>query len=188
MTSEKQIAANRANAQRSTGPKTEVGKVRSRRNAWKHGLTAQAITIAGEDPHDFEILRQQLWDDYQPVPGMECVLVDRLAEQTWRLRRAPVFEAALIEAQCAEVDHDPIAAPFGVAKDEGNIRLALALIRDSRHYDTLGKLSRHEAALLNASHRTLQQLLFLQDRRRGEEERTQTVEAISLPTSDRDAA
>ena len=36
----KQIAANRANAERSTGPRTRAGKARSRLNSWKHGLTA----------------------------------------------------------------------------------------------------------------------------------------------------
>ena len=46
MASSRQIAANRANAKRSTGPKTEQGKARSRMNAWKHGLTAEDIVIA----------------------------------------------------------------------------------------------------------------------------------------------
>ena len=45
MTSSKQIQANRANAKKSTGPKTEAGKARSRRNAWKHGLTAETLII-----------------------------------------------------------------------------------------------------------------------------------------------
>jgi len=39
MASQKQIAANRANAQRSTGPKTAVGKMRSSRNSFRHGLS-----------------------------------------------------------------------------------------------------------------------------------------------------
>jgi hypothetical protein len=39
MASEKQIAANRANAQRSTGPRTALGKMKSSRNAYRHGLS-----------------------------------------------------------------------------------------------------------------------------------------------------
>jgi hypothetical protein len=39
MVSDKQIAANRANAKRSTGPKTAVGKLKSSRNAYRHGLS-----------------------------------------------------------------------------------------------------------------------------------------------------
>ena len=50
MASEKQRVANRANAKRSTGPKTETGKALSRMNAHKHGLTAETIVIGDEDP------------------------------------------------------------------------------------------------------------------------------------------
>lgn len=39
MATEKQIAANRANAKRSTGPRTAAGKERSSRNAYQHGLS-----------------------------------------------------------------------------------------------------------------------------------------------------
>ena len=45
MASEKQIEANRANAQHSTGPKTPAGKAISRLNALKHGLTAEIAVI-----------------------------------------------------------------------------------------------------------------------------------------------
>jgi hypothetical protein len=52
MSSQKQIAANRANATRSTGPTTDGGKSRSRMNAWKHGLTAEKVVIDGEDAQE----------------------------------------------------------------------------------------------------------------------------------------
>jgi hypothetical protein len=98
MTTPLQIAANRANAQRSTGPKTEPGKARSRVNAWKHGLTANKIIIAGEKAQQFESFRAQLWEDFQPGTGIESVLVDRLAGVAWRLLRAPRFEVEAIKA------------------------------------------------------------------------------------------
>ena len=49
MSTEKQIEANRANAEHSTGPKTPAGKAKSRKNAWKHGLTAKSVP--GGQPH-----------------------------------------------------------------------------------------------------------------------------------------
>jgi hypothetical protein len=39
MATERQIAANRANARRSTGPKTALGKMVSSRNSFRHGLS-----------------------------------------------------------------------------------------------------------------------------------------------------
>ena len=55
MTSQKQIEANLANAQLSTGPRTNRGKARSKMNAVKHALTAaQGVLIEGEDPEEFE--------------------------------------------------------------------------------------------------------------------------------------
>jgi hypothetical protein len=46
MTSDRKAASNRKNAQKSTGPRSELGRRHSRRNALRHGL---AIAI-GSDP------------------------------------------------------------------------------------------------------------------------------------------
>jgi hypothetical protein len=56
MTSFRQIEANRSNARRSAGPKTEAGKRRSRRNAVLHGLylTSQTVVVALEDIDDYQ--------------------------------------------------------------------------------------------------------------------------------------
>ena len=163
MASEKQVVANRANANGSTGPKTETGKAQSRMNACKHGLTARKIVIPGEDPKKFDRLRAELWDEWQPRPGMQSILVDRLAGQIWRLLRAPVFEAAIIEARCA------------------NDTLGLALIWDARYGDTLGKLSRYEAALMNDCAKTMQMLVALQSRQADENRAHSIVEALPPP-------
>jgi hypothetical protein len=104
MASENQIAANRANAKRSTGPKTKAGKAQSRKNAWKHGLTAKALVINGENPKNFELLRAAYETQFKPQNALQLELIERLAVTTWRLRRIPAFEAALIEARRAEVN------------------------------------------------------------------------------------
>ena len=54
MTSPKQIEANRSNALKSTGPFTEEGKLQSRRNAVRHGLTAETVIGALEDAEDYK--------------------------------------------------------------------------------------------------------------------------------------
>ena len=172
MASDKQLIANRANAMRSTGPKTAAGKALSRMNAHKHGLTAETIVIGDEDPRAFDLLRAQLEEEHNPRPGIESELVERMAALMWRIRRVPVFEAALIELAARKaptVPSEPVIA-----------------FQNKR--DTLGTLFRYEAALMNAFSRTLQQLLFLQDRRARQEDESQVVEVLSSPSNGRDAA
>ena len=103
MTSNKQLHANRANAIKSTGPRSQAGKARSRLNSRKHGLTAKMLIIVGENADDFDQLRAELMDDHDPQSASECELVERLAGILWRLRRVPFFEAAIMDARQAEV-------------------------------------------------------------------------------------
>jgi hypothetical protein len=63
--------ANRINAKRSSGPKTEFGKSRSKMNALKHGLSAKKIVIGDEDPKEFEALRAALECDWHPETALE---------------------------------------------------------------------------------------------------------------------
>src|SRR6476660_8399356 len=96
MATERQIRANQINALKSTGPKTEAGKAVSAGNALRHGLTAHQVVLAGEDPAEFEALREDLTREIAPITAMEALLVDRLAQLFWRLRRVAKFEAALL--------------------------------------------------------------------------------------------
>jgi hypothetical protein len=96
MASERQIRANRRNALKSTGPRTAAGKAASSRNALRHGLTALQVVIEGEDPALFEALCHRFLGEFQPVGPVEEFLVERLAGLAWRLRRVPLFEAALL--------------------------------------------------------------------------------------------
>jgi hypothetical protein len=57
MTSFRQVEANRRNALRSTGPKTDEGKRRSRLNAVRHGLTAETVIASPEDVKDYRPLK-----------------------------------------------------------------------------------------------------------------------------------
>lgn len=99
MASERQIAANRLNAQKSTGPKTEAGKRRSRRNAFKHGLTAESVVTVLEDGAAYRKFERILLDDYRPETALERALIARLASLLWRLRRAVAIESGLFEIQ-----------------------------------------------------------------------------------------
>jgi hypothetical protein len=102
MATRRQLEANRANAKRSTGPRSADGKAKSSKNSLAHGLTAQDIVIADEDPEEFERLRAGLQADFEPTSTIELELVERLAGLLWRLRRIPVLEGALLDARREE--------------------------------------------------------------------------------------
>ena len=96
----KRTAANRRNAQLSTGPRTEEGKNQSRRNALKHSILASALLIAegeGEEDHaEFDRLLNSLHRDLDPIGALEEMLVEKIAICYWRERRALRCEAGLI--------------------------------------------------------------------------------------------
>ena len=99
MTSQKQLEANRQNASNSTGPRTEHGKRRSRRNAFRHGLTAETVVCGLEDVRDFKAFQAAVISDYAPQSASEHELVLRLVSLLWRLRRATAIESGLFELQ-----------------------------------------------------------------------------------------
>lgn len=97
MATDKQIAANRRNAQRSTGPKTESGKAHSSRNAVVHGITAKRLLIEGESPEDYAALKAGIWEEFEIVGPLEEEVANRLVSMMFRLRRVPTFEAAILQ-------------------------------------------------------------------------------------------
>src|SRR5262245_48999184 len=99
MTSHRQFEANRRNAQRSTGPKTEDGKRQSRVNAVRHGLTAETVIGSLEDAEDYKAFEAAVTAGYCAETAVERELVLRLASLLWRLRRATAIETALLEIQ-----------------------------------------------------------------------------------------
>jgi hypothetical protein len=99
MTTSRQIEANRRNARHSTGPRTDEGKQRSRRNAVRHGLTAETVISALEDADDYSAFEAAVIADYDAQSAVERELVLRLASLLWRIRRATTVETGLFEIQ-----------------------------------------------------------------------------------------
>ncbi|HXK01944.1 MAG TPA: hypothetical protein VMS37_06040 [Verrucomicrobiae bacterium] len=97
-----QIAANRANAQKSTGPRTPEGKTASSMNALKHGMDAASIVIPGEDPADYERIASEYRRDLDPRSALEQFQVDTIIRCDWQRRRLRRIEAKLYRALLAE--------------------------------------------------------------------------------------
>src|SRR5580704_2620639 len=92
MATQKQIEANRRNAQKSTGPKSEETKAKTRLNAMRDGFTGQVITLSEEDRPIFENFKSDFIKDLAPKTVMELSLASNIAWDTWRLNHLRAVE------------------------------------------------------------------------------------------------
>ena len=104
-----QITANRANAQKSTGPRSVEGKSASRFNALKHGIDAASIVIPGEDPADYDALVAHYLHEYRPQSASESFHVDTMIRADWQKRRLETVEADLYRTIIAESPGNSLA-------------------------------------------------------------------------------
>jgi len=189
MTSYRQIEANRRNALKSTGPKTEAGKQASRCNALRHGLTAETVIGALEDAKDYEAFEAAITADYDAQSAVERELVLRLASILWRLRRATTMETGLFEIQAQHLrDHQENCQLPGHSNDvihvvlrradsdrnvkaDNTVEFARCFLRLANLANfALDRLSRYEATLWRQVGRILFALDAL-DRRKPQERR-----------------
>ena len=180
MTAYRQIEANRRNALKSTGPRTEAGKEVSRRNAVRHGLTAETVICALEDAEDYQAFEAAISADYEAQSTVERELVLRLASVLWRLRRAMTIETGLFEIHAVDLregqqSRELLANPGGVihtllhGRDATTIDFARCFLRLANLPNfALDRLSRYEASLWRQARRILYALEML-DRRKPQE-------------------
>jgi hypothetical protein len=86
--------SNRRNSQKSTGPRTEAGKARSKYNALKHGMRAESVLLPGEDAGEYEATREQFQEEMSPRNGVEAHFVDSIVDDAWSLLRTKRAAAA----------------------------------------------------------------------------------------------
>jgi hypothetical protein len=101
MATEKQIAANRANAAKSTGAKTPAGKAIVSQNATRHDLLAKSFVLKSECSTRFKTFVESFYAEYNPSTPTETALVDTMATARWRLIRMSNLEAAIIDHEYA---------------------------------------------------------------------------------------
>jgi hypothetical protein len=148
VTSERRIAANRRNALKSTGPRTEAGKAVAARNAVRHGLSASHPLIAGENGEAFAAFVEGMLEDLDPQGTWESYLAERVIAAAWRQRRVLSIEAGLHRSQKSNQE-DPEAM--------GN-----AFSNDALYTNSFSKLARYESALDRTRRRSFQDLLDAQ--------------------------
>jgi len=90
-----QVAANRANSQLSTGPRTEEGKAASSRNHTSHGLTYNGgmfVLLPWESAKEYDQLVVDLKSEHRPISRTEMILVERMAQHHWLRNRAGLLQ------------------------------------------------------------------------------------------------
>jgi hypothetical protein len=93
VTSDRKIAANRANAKKSTGARTKEGKSTSSQNAYKHGIWAKQLTIADDEREDYEKLVGDLSALLKPEGPILQYYFDEIVVCMWRLRMLVPIES-----------------------------------------------------------------------------------------------
>jgi len=144
------VEANRANAARSTGPKTADGLARSSANALSHGLTARSVVVRGESAEQWEAFRDATLADLDARGAVEHALATRVAELLWRLQRAGAAEAAVANFAVDRAERASIEAALDAHAGPGDgspfcFRNADAI--DDLHAKALRARAAGEAAL-----------------------------------------
>ncbi len=167
------MTPNQANAQHSTGPKTEAGKRKSSLNALRHGLTGQTIVLPSDDLNAYQHHIQSFVAEYRPKGATESQLVQSLADTAWRQNRVVALETNLLTLG---IVRDP--DQFTDAPDQVQQALAMAASLDSQTR-ALANLSLHGQRLARQFEKTLTLLQQLQSTR-DIQEQMQLHEASAL--------
>src|SRR6185295_3681888 len=165
MSTLKQQAANRRNAQKSTGPRTPEGKARSATNGLQHGLTALQLVITSESQAEFDAHTAALRADFAPQGAAEELLLEHLIAASWRLRRARNFETLYYSDTVAFLrPHFPLS--------NSDPELAMHVFCDGPKpiQQTVDKLARYEARLERSFYKALKELQYRQSHRPPAEE------------------
>ena len=156
-------AVNKANAQKSTGPRTDAGKQRSKLNALRHGLTGHTIVLPTEDHAAYQRHAQGLFDHFQPTGALEQQLVQTLADTSWRLNRVAALETNLFSLGITENEN---RVPSNHPEAEAALAMALTFRENVHAFTNLGIYGQR---LARQFEHTLAQLREIQAERRRHE-------------------
>jgi hypothetical protein len=146
MATQKQLEANRRNAQRSTGPRTPDGKQIAAQNAIRHGFTSTNVLLPGDDPAEYQRFVTGVRLYFSPVGELEKFLVQLISDTSWGRLRFSRIEAGVLRFLVSDgVEPDVLA--------EASSRL-------------LETLSRYGTTKERTLTRAMRDLERLQDRRR----------------------
>jgi uncharacterized protein with von Willebrand factor type A (vWA) domain len=160
MPSPAQYAANRLNSEKSTGPSTPKGKVRSSLNALRHGLTARVVILPSEDMAAYNAFTKEIVDSLDARTPLERQFAQTVADNQWRINRIRSIEDGMLADE-----HFGTGGDFDA--EHADIHSTLT---NSRAFRTRSKefanLSMYELRLNRAMMEALRELKELQAERR----------------------
>jgi len=173
-----QSEANIANAQKSTGPKSEAAKLRTRLNAYKHGLTGQIHLVTAAENEAFELHCAGIRESLQPVGALETELAQGIAEDHWRLRRARAIETAIFAGgQLGMMGHlggNEFDNPAKVLEEEALLKAQTWVVKS----DNFQLLALYEQRIHRAIAKSMAELRTLRAERKAARE--QALEELQL--------
>ena len=161
--SEAQLAANRANAQKSTGPKTPEGKAHVHLNALKTGLTGRTVCLPTDDAVLYQELIAKYSRFYRPVGPEEQGLVQSIVDIRWRLDRIPGLLMALLNKGRIELSQDD---PDFVKRNQGDLLEIEVMAIYEKEFKNLNL---QESRLARRREREIAELKRLQQERKANE-------------------
>ena len=171
MPTQAQIHANRQNAQKSTGPRTQEGKAAASQNSVKHGLLARQNVISSESHAEFDLYRDQFLEELAPATPLESFLAERIVSLSWRLKRTETIQNQTFDALDERTNNNPLAQlaksflpkhlqppKKDTTEPKPDLPLGQLAIRDFANSRVLDRLLMYERRIENSLHKTMLEL------------------------------
>jgi hypothetical protein len=154
----KKLAANKANAAKSSGPRTEEGKARAAQNGTVHGLRSASVLAPWEDREELERFADAMLACLSPADELEKAVAERIVLATWHLRRAGAYEAQVLTAELNDqkAEHELDDPEFDPPADAGTVVRALLTA------GLLPKLAGYQQRIEGSLYRAMHELEHLQ--------------------------
>ena len=166
VTTDARIAANRANAQKSTGPTSAQGRATSSLNALKHGLTGNTVLLDSDDADAYQSRLDAHVREFKPVTFEERRLVQSIHDAAWRLDRILNLESTIYAKGRIELHACFSELPENQRKSFINLEIA------QRNAKQLSNLHIQEARLQRQRARDIAALKLLIKERLAEDKAT----------------
>ena len=184
MATEAQTNANRVNSQKSTGPRTAEGKRVVSQNAFKHGLFVDKAVVRDESQDEYDLRREAVLAELEPVGEMESIIAERLVNLSWRLKRAERMQNQSIDylgmdqlaGFRAESFKERYRKANGLSSDDpaiagDHLLLGRIATRDWSNCRVLDRMLLYERRIENSMYKAMNELKKLQAARKAERAR-----------------